>query len=60
MGCANEMKISQGFDVHGKLKFHRMVYKNHRRKLYWTKNENVNYTNGIWSVSIKKYKELFW
>jgi hypothetical protein len=41
------MKSSQGFDVHGKLKFHRKVNKNSTRKLYWTKNENVNYTNGI-------------
>jgi hypothetical protein len=34
MGCANEMKSSQGFDVHGKLKFHRKVNKNSTRKLY--------------------------
>ena len=33
MGCAKEMKISQGFDVHGKLKFHRNVYKNSRKKM---------------------------
>ena len=37
MGSANETNISQGFNVHGKLKFHRKVNKNTRRKLYRTK-----------------------
>ena len=50
MGSANETNISQGFNVHGKLKFHRKVNKNTRKKLYRTKKMEMSITQMVYEV----------